>query len=181
MKILSKAVLFIYSLFVIMTSFVIMVLPLDIKSIVGIEETISIISGMKGNYIFTLIGLIFLILSLGLLFFLLRPKERASAGSYLVLRNEYGEILIYQDTIVGLVNHVAQKFSGIRNIKTKVTFFEGKISLSLKGECGNEINIPETSKEFQIKVKEHIENITGALISDIKVEIVNVVQSTIKG
>lgn len=176
MKIFNRAVLFIYSIFVIVTSFIIMVLPLDIKNIIGIEETVRIIRYMKGNYFYTLIGLIFLVLSLAFLFYLLRAKERISEGSYLVLRNEFGEIFIYQDTIVGLVNNVSKKFSGIRNIRTKVVFFEGKISLSLKGEAGNEINIPETSMELQIKVKEHVENITGAQVSDVKVEIVNVTQ-----
>ena len=173
MKILNKTVLFLYSIFVIVISFIIMVLPLDIKNIIGIQETVSIIRTMKGNYIYTLIGAIFLALSLLHLLIQFRNKEDISPGSFLVLRNEYGEILIYQDTIIGLVNNVAAKFTGINNIRTKVVFVEGKISLSLKGESNNEISIPETSMDLQMKVKEHIEHITGASVNDIKIEIVN--------
>ncbi|MDR7870006.1 MAG: alkaline shock response membrane anchor protein AmaP [Tissierellaceae bacterium] len=181
MKILNKAVLFIYSIFVIAVSFVIMFLPLNIKSIIGIQETVRMIRYMEGNYIYTLIGAILLVLSITYLFYLFRNKESISEGSFLVLRNDYGEILIYQDTIVGLVSNVAQKFTGIRNIKSKVTFVEGKINLSLKGESNNEINIPETSMDLQMKVKEHVENITGAQVSDIKIEIVNVAQTINRG
>lgn len=173
MKILNKAVLFIYSIFIIVTSFIIMVLPFDIRTILGIEDLVSIIRYMKGNYIYTLIGAIFLFLSFGYLIFLFRGKETVRPGSYLVLRNEYGEVLIYQETIIGLVNNIAARFTGINNIRTNVTFIDGKISLSLKGDASNEINIPETSMDLQMKVKEHVEYITGAQVSGINVEIVN--------
>lgn len=173
MKILDKTVLFIYSIFVIVTSFIIMVLPFDIRTILGIEDTVGIIRYMKGNYNYTLIGGILLVLSLVYLVYLFRAKETIKPGSFLVLRNEYGEILIYQETIIGLVNNIAAKFTGINNIRSKVVFVDGNISLSLKGESGNETNIPETSKELQMKVKEHVEHITGAKVNDIKVEIVN--------
>ena len=173
MNILNKVVLFIYSLFIIVTSFIIMVLPFDIGAIIGTEETVSIIRYMKGNYTYSLVGAIFLLLSFGYLIYLFKEKETVSPGSYLVLRNEYGEVLIYQETIIGLVSNIALKFTGINNIRTKVVFLDGKITLSLKGESGNEINIPETSMDLQKKVKEHVENITGAQVSHINLEIVN--------
>lgn len=177
MKMLNKIALFIYSVLVIVASFIIMVLPLDIKGIIGINETVAIIRNMRGNYIYSLLGLIMLLVSMVILFYLFRSDGKSGEGSYLVLRNEFGEIFIYQETVAGLVQNVAQKFSGIRNIRTKVVFVEGKISLSLKGEAGNEINIPEISMELQKKVKEHVENITGANVNDIRVEIVNVAQA----
>lgn len=173
MRILDKTVLFIYSIFAIVASFIIMVLPFDIRAILGIEDLLSIIRYMKGNYNYTLIGGIFLALSFVYLLYQFKGKETVNPGSFLVLRNEYGEVLIYQETIIGLVNNIALKFTGINNIRSKVVFIDGNISLSLKGESGNEINIPETSKELQMKVKEHVEHITGAQVSDIKIEIVN--------
>ncbi len=173
MKILNRVVLFIYSLFVIAISFIIMVLPFDIVAVLSIEDSVSIIRYMKGNYTYTLVGAIFLLLSLGYLIYLFKDKEAVNPGSYLVLRNEYGEVLIYQDTIIGLVSNISTKFTGINNIRTKVVFIDGKISLSLKGESSNEINIPETSMDLQTKVKEHVEHITGAQVSNINIEIVN--------
>lgn len=176
MKILNNVVLFIYSIFVIVLSFIVMVLPFDIRGIIGIDETVAFIRYMRNNYVFSLIGALLLLLSLAHLFMLFRNKERVSGSSYIVLQNEFGEIFIYQDTIVGLVNNVAYKFTGIKNIRTKVDFLEGKINLSLKGESNNEINIPETSLDLQKKVKDHVENITGAQVNNIKIEIVNVIQ-----
>lgn len=173
MRILDKTIMFIYSIIVIVASFIIMVLPFDLRDIIGIEDTVGIIRYMKGNYNYTLLGLILLVLSFLYLIYQFKSNESGSSGSFLVLRNEYGEVLIYQETIIGLVNNVAAKFTGISNIRTKVDLVDGNISLSLKGESGNEVNIPETSKELQMKVKEHIEDITGAQVKDIKVEIVN--------
>lgn len=173
MKILDKTVLFIYSIFVIVASFIMMVLPFNIRAIIGIEDGLSIIRAMEGNYNYALIGGIIFLLSLFHLIYQFKGKDISSPGSFLVLRNEYGEVLIYQETIIGLVANVASRITGINNIRTRVDFIEGSISLSLKGESGNETNIPETSKELQMKVKEHVENITGAQVRDVKVEIVN--------
>jgi uncharacterized alkaline shock family protein YloU len=106
----------------------------------------------------------------------MRPTENKE--SFLVMRNEFGEILIYEQTIIGLVENVASKFSGIRNIKTSVDLVDGQVNLSLKGEVNGEINIPDLGKDLQYKVKEHIENITGAKTGDIKIEIGNVATPT---
>lgn len=174
MKILNKIVLFIYAIFVIVTSFIVMVLPFDIGNILAIEETVGFIRYMRGNFVYTLIGGAILVFSLVHLLSLFRDNETINEGAYLVLRNEFGEVLIYQDTIVGLVNNVAYKFTGIKNIKTKVSFFEGSINLGLKGESNNEVNIPQASIDLQKMVKEHIEDLTGAKVNDIRVEIINV-------
>lgn len=174
MKIFDKLVLIIYSIVVAVASFFVLILPFDLTNFLGIDTILRFITNIKGNYLFALIGFIILSLSLIHLISLLKTKSNKEPGSYLVLRNEHGEILIYEDTIVGLVDYVAGRFSGISNIKTKVKFFEGQVQLFLKGEASYEINIPQTSKDLQLKVKEHIENTTGSKVGQIKVEIINV-------
>ena len=89
-----------------------------------------------------------------------------------------GEILIYEDTIIGLVDNVARKFSGIRNIKTRVDLIDGQVNLNLFGEVTGEINIPDLAYDLQQSVKEHIETITGAKTGDIKIEIGKVTAPT---
>jgi uncharacterized alkaline shock family protein YloU len=103
-----------------------------------------------------------------------KNTSRKNSNSFLILENEYGEIFIYEETIIGLIDNIAQKFTGIEKIKTRVKFIEGKINLSLKGEVSNEVNIPEISKSLQVQVKTHIEEATGADVNDIKIEILNV-------
>lgn len=174
MKMGHRVILLIYSIFIAVISFIVMILPFDIDTIFGIRDGVMFIESVRGNYVYSLLGLIVLVLSIVYLISIFKNKDNKKLGSFLVLRNEYGEILIYEETIIGLVDNIAQRFTGIKNIKTKVNFIEGQVSLSLKGEATSEINIPETSKELQLKVKEHIEEATGANVKDIKVEIINV-------
>ncbi len=105
-------------------------------------------------------------------------KDKDDDQSFLVMRNEFGEILIYEETIIGLVENVASKFSGIRNIKTKVNLIDGMVDLKLNGEVSGEMNIPELAFDLQQGVKEHIESITGAKTGQIKVEIGKVTAPT---
>ncbi len=97
--------------------------------------------------------------------------------TYLIQRSDYGEINISSETIVGLTESVSNKFSGIRNIKTKVDILEGQLYICLKGEVSPEIDITETTKELQNKVKEHVEKCTGVNVNEVKVVISNVTGS----
>lgn len=174
MKIFDRLILIIYSIIIAATALVFIVLPFNFPEILSIDLVLNFINNLRGNYIYSLFAAVILIFSIIYLISLFKLNKRKSSGSYLALRNEYGEIVIYKETIIGLVDSIATKFSGINNIKTNVHFSEGQVHLFLKGQASNEVNIPEISKELQIKVKEHIENTTGSQVDQIKVEIVSV-------
>lgn len=178
MKIYDRIILAIYSICLAVISFVIIIIPFDINGIFTIESGLEIVNSMKGNYWYSLVGLIFFLVSIRFLLSGIRMKPSTKTESFLVMRNEFGEILIYEQTIIGLVHNVASKFSGIRNIKTRVDLIDGQVNLSLTGEVSGEINIPDLGRDLQHRVKEHIEDITGAKTGDIKVEIGNVVAPT---
>lgn len=178
MKIYDRIILAIYSICLAVISFVIMIIPFNINGIFTVDNGIDIVRSMEGNYWYTLAGLVFFLVSLRFLLSGVKMKPSVNEDSFLVMRNEFGEILIYEETIIGLVQNVASKFSGIRNIKTKVDLVDGQVNLALSGEVSGELNIPELGKDLQERVKEHIEAITGAKTGDIKVEIGNVVAPT---
>ena len=178
MKIYDRIILTIYSICLAVISFVIIIIPFNINGIFTIENGLDIVQSMEGNYWYSLAGLIFFLVSIRFLLSGIKMKPSVNKESFLVMRNEFGEILIYEQTIIGLVQNVASKFSGIRNIKTRVDLLDGMVNLSLTGEVNGEINIPELGRDLQQRVKEHIENITGAKTGDIKIEIGNVVAPT---
>lgn len=177
MKIFDRLILTIYSFSLAVLSFVFMLLPFDIEGFFSIGDGVRFLESIKGNYWYSLLGLVFLFFSIRFLLSGFIKEKDNLPGTFLVMRNEYGEIIIYQETIVGLTQYVVSRFTGIRNVKTKVEFVEGQINLALRGEVSHEVNIPETSKELQSKVKEHIENTIGANVRDIKLEIVNISSS----
>lgn len=171
MKIVDRLVLALYSICIATLSLVVMVIPFNYGGIISIKDGVNLINGMKGNYIYSLIGLIFFIVSLRFLLSGIIGNRDSKQESFLVMKNDYGEIVIYAHTIVGLVENIVNGFSGITKIDTKVDLSNGVIYLLMKGEILPEINIPEITKQLQIKVKENLENTTGAQVGEIKVEI----------
>ena len=174
MKIIDRLILALYSICIAILSLIIMVIPFNYAGMINIQDGVKLINGIKGNYIYTLIGLIFFIVSLRFLLSGITGNKDLKQDSFLTIQNEYGEIVIYAHTIIGLVENIVDGFSGITKIDTGVDLSNGVIYLSMKGEILPEINIPEITKQLQMKVKESLENTTGSEVGEIKVEINNV-------
>ena len=174
MKIIDRLILALYSICIGILSLIIIVIPFNYVGIININDGVNLINGMKGNYIYSLIGLIFFIVSSRFLLSGIIGNRDQKQESFLVIQNEYGEIVIYAHTIVGLVENIVDGFSGITKIDTNVDLSNGVIYVLMKGEISPEINIPEITKQLQMKVKENLENTTGAQVGEIKVEINNV-------
>ena len=174
MKIIDRLVLAIFSLLLAIYSLFIILIPFNINGIFSIENIMYLITSMEANYYYTVVGVILLVVSISFLFSGIIKNKEYDEKSFLVMRNEYGEIIIYSHTIVGLVQNVVDKFSGINNIKTYVRLSEGQVEVEMNGEVMPEINIPEVTKDLQALVKTHIENATGAQVKEIKVKINNV-------
>lgn len=171
MKIVDRLILTLYSLCLAVISFFVMIIPFNIEYIVSINDGFNLVRSMEGNYIYSIVGLIFLVVSIRFLLSGVIGTKSKHVDSFLVMKNEYGEIIIYSNTIVGLVQNVVDKFSSIKNIKTNVNLVSGQVEIQMKGEVVPEINIPDVTRELQVKVKEYVENATGAKVGEIKVEI----------
>ena len=174
MKIVDRLILTLYSLVIALISLVLIIIPFNMFHIFNVNEGISLIESMKGNYFYSLIGLIFFIVSIRFLLSGIIGTKDTLKESFLVMKNEYGEVIIYSNTIVGLVQNIVDGFSGIKNINTSVNLFDGQIEVLMEADVLPEINIPEKTKELQQKVKEYLEDTTGAKVGEIKVEINNV-------
>ncbi|MCF6465614.1 alkaline shock response membrane anchor protein AmaP [Clostridium sp. Cult2] len=174
MIVIDRIILTVLSICLIVFSIIMIFFPFERIQFLSIDNVKYIFEGIKGNYVYTGIGLALLLLSIRMFILGLKTNDRKSKITYLVQRTDYGEINISSETVVGLVESVSNKFTGIRNIVTKVDIVEGQIFINLKGEVYPEINIPETTKELQNKVKEHVENCTGVSVNEIKVIISNV-------
>lgn len=175
MRLLDKFVMIIYSIVFLIISIILFVLPFDIRGELSIDNVINMIDSIRGNYLVSIFGAIFFIIILSIIFSIFRNTSRKKKGSFLVLNNEFGEVTIHDETIIGLVRSIANEFEGIDNILTKVKFKDGKINIDLKGEAEKEISIPQISQQLQERIKTHIEDVTGAEVNNVDVEIVKVV------
>lgn len=176
MNVIDRIILTICSICLAILSIIIVLFPLGQFDFLSISNISGILKTIEGNYLYSGIGLAFLLASIRLIILGLKGDKDKTRITYLVQRSDYGEINISSDTIVGLVESVSSKFTGVRNIKTKVDILEGQLYIHLKGEVSPEINITETTKELQSKVKEHVEKCTGVNVNEIKVVISNVTE-----
>ncbi|MCF6464251.1 alkaline shock response membrane anchor protein AmaP [Clostridium sp. Cult1] len=174
MSIIDRIILTILSICLIIISITMILFPFEQLEFLSTDRINFYLEGIKGNYIYVGIGLALLLLSLRTFIIGVKTENEKLRMTYLIQRTDYGEINISSETIVGLVENISSKFTGIKNIVTKVNIIEGQIFIDLKGEVYPEINIPETTKELQNKVKEHVENCTGVNVNEIKVIISNI-------
>lgn len=174
MDIIDRIILTICSICLVLLSICLIIFPFDQLNLLSIYDINMVLKAVQGNYIVSILGLVFLFASIKLLILGLVGYRDKSRTTYLIQRTEYGEINISSETIVGLVESVSNKFTGVKHIKTRVDILESQLYISLKGEVSPEINITETTKELQAKVKDHVESCTGVSVNDIKVVISNV-------
>ncbi|MGJ0846669.1 Uncharacterized conserved protein YloU, alkaline shock protein (Asp23) family [Tissierella praeacuta DSM 18095] len=174
MKIIDRLIIVLFSLCILILSFCIIVIPFNIPGFLSVDNIVAIVRNINKNYYYTLAGLIFFMASIRIIFSGFSRKETKSLDSYLITRNEFGEIVIYSNTIVGLVENIVDKFSGMNNIKINVNLPDGQVHIELIGDVSPDINIPEVTKELQAMVKEYVENATGAKVTEVKVKANNV-------
>lgn len=178
MNLFDRLVLTIYTFCLAIFSILLILFPFEQIAILSTNNISGYLNEIKGNYGFSIIGLAFLLVSIRFLISGVKGNNKKSKDAYLVKHTDFGELKISTQTIEGLVQSVANRFTGIKNVRTIVSVLEGNINVTMKGEVTPEINIPETSLELQNKVKAHIEECTGVEVSEVKVEIVNVTTPT---
>lgn len=174
MKIIDRLILIIYTFCLAILSIIFIMFPFHQFEFLSMDNVFDYLNKMKGNYTYSLIGLAFLLVSIRFLISGITGDKKNNKESYLIRHTEYGELKISTQTVEGLVQSIANKYSGIRNVRTDVKIFEGILTIFLRGEVTPEINIPETTINLQNKVKEHVEKCTGVEVSEVKVEIDNV-------
>lgn len=174
MSVFDRILLILVSILLALFSILIILFPIESPDFIPFYYADNLLSLIKGNYTFIVIGIVLLLISIRLIVVNIKVDERRSKSNYIIQRTDHGEINISQDTIVGLAQSVSDKFVGIRNVKTNVEILEDQLFIDLRGEVTPEINIPEATEELQNKVKEHVESCTGVNVNEIRVIITNV-------
>lgn len=174
MNILIRILLFAFSLLLGVSSIFMIILPFEQFSFLSVENMSYFFESIKGNYLYSVLGLVIILASVKILLLSVKSVNKEKNLSYIVKMTDYGEIKISSDTIIGLVQYVCDKFTGLKNIKAKIDLVEGQIFINLKGEVSPEVNITEITNELQIKVKQHIESCTGVKVTEIRVIITNI-------
>ena len=174
MSIFDRIILTIISICLILFSIILILFTIENPNIISLNNANIVLENIKGDYLYLGIGILLLLASIRFIVISVKTNGKRSKDSYIIQRTDHGEINISQDTIIGLAQSVADKFTGVRNVRTNVNIFEGQLFIDLRGEVTPEINIPETTQELQNKVKEHVESCTGVNVNEVRIIITNV-------
>lgn len=172
MKILDEIISKIAVLFLVCISAVFILLPFNIIENFSSKNIMGFVSIIKGNYLYSIVGIIVLILSLKSLFS--GVFGGTNRQNHIVTHMNFGDLKISDQAIEGLTESILSKIIGIRSNRIVVGFKEGYIILKIKGQVAPDVDIPKVTDEIQTKVKDTIEAHTGIPVSQVNVDILSI-------
>ena len=121
------------------------------------------------------IGLISAILFLAGVWLLQSFLSKEYEAQSIVQKNEMGEVKISLSAIKGLVEQMVMNQSGIKNVKTKFQILDEGFIIDLYLIVKSDVYVPTLSKELGNLVKEHLLEMVGLEITEVKIIIDEIV------
>ncbi|MGI6309024.1 MAG: alkaline shock response membrane anchor protein AmaP [Dethiobacteria bacterium] len=142
-------------------------------------ELFFFVNRLTGDLRYTVLG--FLLLAVGIIFLLFsaqgsKKKENGSIVNF----TEIGEIRISFRAIENMVLTASRKIKGIREVNTRINFTEQGLIIYLRIRVIPDIPIPALVSELQQKIREYVQEISGASVAEVKVLVENIAQEKIE-
>ena len=171
MRLLDRILLTLYTLAIIIVSLFLIIVAAGSIPLTHIKNYINSIEyGWEFAGILLVVSLIFLLISIKLLFS--RNKPKAVTGT-LLKNTEMGMIKISVNTLDALVQKSVRGFQEIKDVKSYVIPEDDGIRVRLNIQLMPDVNIPGISTAVQNKVKEYVESTAGILVKEVYIFIDN--------
>lgn len=168
MNIFDRIIFTVFTIFLVLISIVVIILPFNIIQNNIIDEIVIFINSLEGKYWILLIGLAVLLMSLRLLF---SGVKRNKKSKYIIKYTSLGELKISTQTIEGLTYSVTNSFNEIKDVKANVEIIDDELIILINVRVSPNVNIPEIIFKIQEKVKEHVQNCSGIKVREVKFKI----------
>ncbi|SHH31041.1 Asp23 family, cell envelope-related function [Caloranaerobacter azorensis DSM 13643] len=168
MNIFDRIIFTIFTIFFVLISIVIIILPFDVIQNNIIDEAVLFLNSLAGNYWIILVGLVMLLVSLRLLF---SGIKRNKKSEYIIKYTNLGELRISTQTIEGLTYSVTNSFNEIRDVKANIEIVDDELIILINARVSPNVNIPEVIFKIQEKVKEHVQNCSGIKVREVRFKI----------
>ncbi len=96
-------------------------------------------------------------------------------GNALLKGSEYGEVLISITAVENMVLRVIQQTQGIKDVSRQVTYTPDGLVVRVKIRVMPDIALPGLISDLQNRIKEYLEEITGATVNEVKVMVENII------
>jgi len=174
-KLIDRLLLTVYTLIIIFASALILVasiaIGIDVFSLDAVNASLSNLQlNWKHVLIAALISLLFLTVSIKLLFLRTRPKALSSS----LLRNtELGAIRVSVTALEIMAQKAVRSFDEVKDVKINILTQEDGIKIQLKLLMMPEVVLPDISPSIQQKVQEYIQSYSGILVKEVFIYIDN--------
>lgn len=170
MGLFDRIILALYTFILTILSLAVTVVALKLVPMVWVEQSMQFV---YGRWEAAAVGIIFLIISLRLLYFGLVRRDR-NKNRAVVVGNALGELRISFAAIESLIFKVANQQAGVKNVQTTIKDGAEGIYITLKLVVSPDINIPDLSSNIQTNVREYLAEIAGVSVKETKVLVENI-------
>jgi uncharacterized alkaline shock family protein YloU len=143
----------------------------------SLEQLGTSLASVHGNFYFVLISALLVVLAVT---FLLVALRRGDSVETLLQQGPLGDVRICFKAVENLVLKASRNVKGVRDTKTRIVYSGTGLVIYLRAVTYPDQSIPQVTAELQTAVKEYVESITGAIVSEVKVMVENVVTDAVK-
>lgn len=163
MGILDRFILAIYTLALIAVSLGVILFSLRL---IPLEWVLTGLDYISGRWEASLVGALFLLLSIRLLLAGTRGRREPNV---ITQHTDMGTVQITLTAVESLVEKGVQGIRGIRGTNVNVRHSQAGLKIKLKVAVIPDINVPATTEEIQTKINETLKNTIGIEPTDIQV------------
>lgn len=130
------------------------------------KNIINFILGIAGSWIYAVGGVILLSVSIRLL---IAGIGFTGVNSLKISEGDKGKVHIGKSAIENYIAELAQEIYGIYNVKVIAKLEDEGIYVRINASIEPGINIPETTGEIKVNIRESIKKVTGIEVKDIEI------------
>lgn len=163
MGISDRIILTLYTFLMTVVSVLVILCSLGVfpqKNIIGFIESIP------GNWIYAVGGVILLMVSVRLL---ITGLGFTGDNALKISESENGKVHVGKSAIENYIAELAQEIYGIHNVKVIAKLEDDGIYVRINSSIEPGINIPETTGEIKVNIKDGIKKVTGIDVKDIEI------------
>lgn len=168
MGIFDRIILSIYTFLLIFLSAGVILLSLRLIPLEWVGTSLSYI---YGQWEVALVGGVFLLVSVRLLYAGLRSRRGRNA---IIHHNDMGDVHISLDAVENLVEKTARHIRGVRGVKVAATYTANGLKVNVRAVVSPESSVPAVTAEMQQRVQEYIGKTVGIELAEMKIFVENI-------
>ncbi len=180
MKFLDKFALKIFSIIILVTSMIFILVVADIIPATYITGKMTLLMNHVDIKIIIGIAMVLIIFALKGLFFTSQPTNTGKEG--IILENTSGKLVISKESLENMIASVAKEIPGTEFISSKTILDKNKnLIVYVTTVVSRDVMLKDISAELQDKIKEAMRKTADLEVKEVNIRIKNITSKKVKG